>query len=264
MGVISSWLMNRPVRTRIPGRGGASCRSYIPGFFSTSPRRFAVAVRWLFEHTHLHELPWLTNRGHSPHQFTQDNEINVTRDIQYVCKVVPPMLSHIWQPPVSRFIVAPGKNMTSDDAFKKEKKWPLLYLRSEKLHRAKQLGIEYPRKTRNMQAREIRVNVLFVCSKNQWRSPTAEKVFSMHELISARSRGTSSDARRKITSTDIKWADVVLVMEEKHKQRITAQYPGESRYKDIYVLDIPDEYRYMDEELVKILQECVPPLVQSA
>ena len=110
----------------------------------------------------------------------------------------------------------------------------------------------------------MRVNVLFVCSRNQWRSPTAEKVFSTHESVAVRSRGTSRAARQKLTSGDINWADIVLVMEQKHKQRITAEFPGESKYRTICVLDIPDEYRYMDEELIDILQDCVPPLISNA
>lgn len=109
-----------------------------------------------------------------------------------------------------------------------------------------------------------KINVLIVCSKNRWRSPTGEKVFSKHEMISARSRGTSSDARQKIKSGDIKWADVIVVMEQKHKQRISAEFPGETKYKDIHVLDIPDEYKYMDQELVEIFQDCVPPLIENA
>lgn len=107
----------------------------------------------------------------------------------------------------------------------------------------------------------MRVNVLFVCSKNKWRSPTAEKVFSKHDTIAARSRGTNRDARKKISSADIKWADILFVMEQKHKQRITAEFPGETKYKKITILDIPDDYRYMDQELVDIFQECVPPLI---
>ncbi|MEM7258020.1 MAG: hypothetical protein AAF404_11595 [Pseudomonadota bacterium] len=50
-------------------------------------------------------------------------------------------------------------------------------------------------------------------------------------------------------------------MEKKHQQRIKADYPGELKYKEVRVLDIPDEYRYMDEELIAIFQDCVPPLV---
>jgi len=36
--------------------------------------------------------------------------------------------------------------MGCDKMFKPEKKWKLVYLRSEKLSRAKQLGFEYPRR----------------------------------------------------------------------------------------------------------------------
>lgn len=66
-----------------------------------------------------------------------------------------------------------------------------------------------------------------------------------------------------ITSKDIKWADIILVMEQKHKQRITADYPGESRHKPIHVLDITDDYRYMDQELIDILRLCVPPFIEN-
>jgi predicted protein tyrosine phosphatase len=69
------------------------------------------------------------------------------------------------------------------------------------------------------------------------------------------------DARRRITSSDLKWADIVFVMEQKHKQRIRSEFPGEMKFKEIHVLDIPDEYRYMDAELVELLQECVPSLL---
>jgi len=70
------------------------------------------------------------------------------------------------------------------------------------------------------------MNVLFVCSKNQWRSPTAEKVFSMQPEISARSRGTTRDARRTVTSADVKWADVVMVMEQKAQTKALCGISG--------------------------------------
>ncbi len=149
------------------------------------------------------------------------------------------------------------------DEYPKEKKWPHLYLRSEKLHRAKQLGIEYPREHSSQLAREATMNVLFICSKNKWRSPTAEKVFRSDPMLDVRSRGVSRSAKRTVTSNDIKWADSVMVMESKHKQRLLADYPGEMRFKEIHVLDIPDDYQYMDPALVEILTETVRPLLQS-
>ncbi len=95
-----------------------------------------------------------------------------------------------------------------------------------------------------------RLNVLFVCSKNQWRSPTAEAIYRRDERLSVRSRGTAKSAVQTIRSDDIIWADVILVMEDKHRRRILADFPGESRFKPMHVLDIPDDYQFMDDELV--------------
>ena len=150
--------------------------------------------------------------------------------------------------------------MPKDD-FPREKKWRHLYLRSEKLHRAKQLGIDYPRRSESEVIAKSVLNVLFVCSRNQWRSPTAEKVFSTHSLLKTRSRGTSPRARVALCSSDIKWSDVIMVMEKKHKQRITAKFPGETKYKEIHVLGIEDNYRFMDDELIEVLQDCVVPIL---
>ncbi len=107
------------------------------------------------------------------------------------------------------------------------------------------------------------MNVLFICSKNQWRSPTAEKVFQKEPGLSVRSRGTSRSARRTVNRQDIQWADLVLVMETKHKQRLRADFPGEMKYKEVHVLDIPDDYRYMDPELVELLESSVRALIPA-
>lgn len=104
-------------------------------------------------------------------------------------------------------------------------------------------------------------NVLFVCSKNQWRSPTAETVWRKHPGLSVRSAGTSSTARRKVSADDIRWADVIFVMEEKHKSRLLADFTNSIERKALHVLGIPDEYKYMDPELVEELQETVAALL---
>ena len=98
---------------------------------------------------------------------------------------------------------------------------------------------------------------------NQWRSPTAEKIFAGRALINTRSAGTSNKARTRVTASLLQWADIVLVMEEKHKSRLKAQFPGELKYKDVFVLDIPDNYRFMDEELIQELEAAVNPLIQK-
>ncbi|HUE91646.1 phosphotyrosine protein phosphatase [Pseudomonas sp.] len=100
-------------------------------------------------------------------------------------------------------------------------------------------------------------NVLFICSRNQWRSPTAETVWRKHPDISVRSAGTNPSARRTVSAVDIHWADVIVVMEQKHKNRLVAEFTRLLEHKPIYVLDIPDEYKYMDPELVEMLEESV-------
>lgn len=139
----------------------------------------------------------------------------------------------------------------------REKKWRYIYTRSDKLHRAKQLGVEYPRKPAAELLNEEPINILFVCSMNKWRSPTAANVYAKHELINTRSRGTSQKARRTISAVDIKWADVIFAMEDKHRQQLTSRFPGEVAYTEIHVLDIPDEYQFMDSRLVRSIEDAV-------
>lgn len=101
------------------------------------------------------------------------------------------------------------------------------------------------------------INALFVCSRNQWRSPTAEQVWRKHPMVHARSGGTSPNARHPVSTVDIEWAEVIFVMEEKHKSRLMACYRNLIGHKPVHVLDIPDEYKYMDAELVEQLQQAV-------
>ncbi|WP_299493497.1 phosphotyrosine protein phosphatase [Acaryochloris sp. IP29b_bin.137] len=102
------------------------------------------------------------------------------------------------------------------------------------------------------------LKVLFVCSRNQWRSPTAEQVWKNHPGLQVRSAGTSPKAKQTISMAHIRWADLILVMEKKHKSRILAQFKQWANHTPIYVLDIPDDYQYMDPELVEYLQDIVP------
>lgn len=129
-----------------------------------------------------------------------------------------------------------------------------MHLRSEKLGSAKKLGKLWPRREylRNMSEADP-MNVLFVCSRNQWRSPTGEALLKRVNGMNARSAGTNRNARRVLSITDIRWADVIFVMEQKHKSRMVAEFRQETNYKEIHVLDVPDEFQYMDPDLIDIL-----------
>jgi len=101
------------------------------------------------------------------------------------------------------------------------------------------------------------MNLLFVCGRNQWRSPTAEKIFHSKHGITAKSAGTSPSARIRINENHIHWADIIFVMEDKHCAILMERYREQLTQKKVIVLDIPDEYQYMDEELIEILNTSV-------
>ncbi|MFY7910238.1 MAG: low molecular weight protein tyrosine phosphatase family protein [Emticicia sp.] len=103
------------------------------------------------------------------------------------------------------------------------------------------------------------MNLLFVCSRNQWRSPTAEEIFKNNQEHQAKSAGTEPSARIKITEKLINWADIIFVMEKKHKERIKQRFATVVDEKEVIVLDIPDEYQFMDEELVDLIKLSVSP-----
>ncbi len=108
------------------------------------------------------------------------------------------------------------------------------------------------------------INVLFVCSRNRWRSPTAETLFRSYPGIRARSCGTSKAARKQVQNADIDWADLVLVMEDEHSSRLKARFRQLLNSEVVYVLDIPDEFQFMDPDLVDILEQTVPPILLAA
>jgi predicted protein tyrosine phosphatase len=95
-------------------------------------------------------------------------------------------------------------------------------------------------------------NLLFICSKNQWRSPTAESLFKNHPLHQARSAGTSDKARIRISQKLIDWADVLFFMERKHLDIVKQRFQSENQ--TIIVLDIEDNYQCNDPDLIEILK----------
>lgn len=100
--------------------------------------------------------------------------------------------------------------------------------------------------------------VLFVCTQNRLRSPTAEKVFSNYDGLKVRSAGLDPHARKHLTSDMIKWADIIFVMERVHQENIKNKYQEELKGKKLICLNIPDEYDFMQAELIDILKEKIP------
>jgi predicted protein tyrosine phosphatase len=106
------------------------------------------------------------------------------------------------------------------------------------------------------------INLLFICSRNQWRSPTAEEVWRKKSGYQVKSAGTSPKAKRTVNAADISWANLIFVMEKKHKNRLLAEFTRMLDHKPIHILDIPDEYQYMDQELIEEVEAKVSVIVK--
>lgn len=94
---------------------------------------------------------------------------------------------------------------------------------------------------------------LFVCSQNKLRSPTAEQIFSLRGDIEVSSAGTNNDAENPIDLEQIDWADVIVAMEKQHRNKLQKRFAASLKSKRIVVLDIPDDYDFMDDELIRLL-----------
>lgn len=100
----------------------------------------------------------------------------------------------------------------------------------------------------------LKTKLFFVCSANQWRSPTAESLFKDHPCYEARSAGTQDSARIKVTAGHLGWADMIFCMEKKHADRLRDKFPTELAGKILITLRIPDDYRFMDPALIELLR----------
>ncbi len=107
------------------------------------------------------------------------------------------------------------------------------------------------------------MRLLFLCSRNQWRSPTAEALYQNDPLVEVCSAGTSTSARRRVSEKLLRWADLVLVMEPEHKRRLWEQFPELFHEFRIEVLDIADDYPFMDPELVELIRERTEPWLEA-
>ncbi len=100
-----------------------------------------------------------------------------------------------------------------------------------------------------------RTKILFVCSRNRRRSLTAESIFKGEPTWDVRSAGTEESARIKVTAGQLGWADVIVVMEKRHKERLRQKYPEDLAAKHCVCLFISDDYEFIDPALIELLRE---------
>lgn len=98
------------------------------------------------------------------------------------------------------------------------------------------------------------MHVLFICSQNRLRSPTAEQVFACWRGIEVASAGLSAGAAYPVTPELLGWAELIFVMEKVHRSKLTQKFRAYLNRKRVVCLDIPDEYAFMDPALVALLK----------
>ncbi len=103
--------------------------------------------------------------------------------------------------------------------------------------------------------------ILFVCTGNVDRSPTAEALFKNLPGFEVKSAGTSIIAAVQLTKALINWADEIYVMEFKHQQIVLEMVP--SAWKKVESLEIPDIYYRDQPELKQVILEKMKPFMRG-
>ena len=103
--------------------------------------------------------------------------------------------------------------------------------------------------------------VLFICSRNRLRSPTAEQLYSETPNLEVVSAGLNNEAEVTVTPELLDWAELIFVMEQKHRNKLSRTFPDSLRNKRVVSLDIPDDYDFMDPALILLLKQKLTPFL---
>lgn len=103
------------------------------------------------------------------------------------------------------------------------------------------------------------INLLFLCARNRLRSPTAEEVFADYPGVETASAGLAPDAEERCSAELVEWADIIFVMEKAHRAKLQRRFRNSLKRARVVCLDIPDEYGFMQPELVELLKRKVGP-----
>jgi predicted protein tyrosine phosphatase len=107
--------------------------------------------------------------------------------------------------------------------------------------------------------------VLFLCRHNRMRSPTAERMFSKRPDLDVRSAGTGPDALTRVNARMLEWADLIFIMDDRQRRSRRRRFAGHPALQHLVCLDIPDDFTFMQPELVDLLTiRATPHLPRSA
>lgn len=98
---------------------------------------------------------------------------------------------------------------------------------------------------------------LFICSRNRLCSPTAEQLFAAWPGVESDSAGLAPDAVVQLSAEQVQWAELIFVMERVHQRRLQQRFGSLLKGRRVICLGIPDDYEYMQPELVELLERKV-------
>ncbi len=107
-------------------------------------------------------------------------------------------------------------------------------------------------------------NVLFICGKARMRSPTAAHVATQLFEVEADFAGLSRDADEPLTVEHLEWAEVVAVMERRQLSRLKTLHGATPEGTRVVCLGIPDNFDFMQPELVRLLEAKLPAVLTKA
>ena len=102
-----------------------------------------------------------------------------------------------------------------------------------------------------------KLKILFVCTINRMRSATAHKIYETDNRFEVKSAGIDRMANIVLTEEILEWADSIVVMESHHRNYIRKHFSDIYKSKRIVCLYIPDDYDYMQKELIETLKDKV-------
>lgn len=103
--------------------------------------------------------------------------------------------------------------------------------------------------------------VLFLCGEGRTLSPTAAQLFSEKQSLRTDFAGVDRDAQDGLTSAQLDWADLIVVMERRHQTRLNERFGRMLAGKKIVTLDIRDRYTFMQPALIAELIEKAGPRI---
>jgi predicted protein tyrosine phosphatase len=105
-------------------------------------------------------------------------------------------------------------------------------------------------------------HALFICSRNRLRSPTAEQVLSSWPDVETDSAGLGHDAEQPLSPEQVAWVNIIFIMKKTYLRSLAAKFRQHLNGKQIICLDIPDDYNFMQPELIRLLETKAGPFLR--